>query len=131
MICSTPYCRGKRAKGRTICHKCKARRYRENNPEKAAFQNLRTNAKRRGKEFSITFDQFKKFCVKTDYLKKRGRSSSGFHIDRIDEQGPYSIENIQVLTNSENVKKFLEYSHKDNFARYRKEKEPDFKEVPF
>jgi len=131
MKCSTLHCRNKKAKGRTICHKCKARRYKENNPYQAAYQNLRGNAKRRGKVFEITFEQFKEFCYKTDYIKKRGTSKTGLHIDRIDETGPYSIENIQALENSDNVKKYLDYNYETKHGRFRPEKGADFDDVPF
>lgn len=40
-------------KNRTICYKCISRKYRENNPIKASYQNLRTNAKRRKKRIQI------------------------------------------------------------------------------
>lgn len=81
---------------------------------KAAFQNLRANAKRRGKEFSLTFDQFKKFAIETNYLAGKGRTSKSFHIDRINEDEGYHIDNIQILTNSENVKKY----HKSKLVCY-------------
>lgn len=86
------------------------RNWRKNNPEKYCYQTLRNNAKRRGKEFDLTFDQFLNFATKTDYILGKGRTRESFHIDRIDETKGYTLNNIQVLTNSENVKKYLRYS---------------------
>ena len=107
--CATKYCQTTAAKHRTICSKCISRRYRANNPIQSAYQNLRTNAKRRGKEFDLTFIQFKEFAIKTNYIAGKGRSSTSYHIDRIDEEKGYTIDNIQVLTNAENSKKYRSY----------------------
>ena len=68
------------------------------------------NAKRRGKEFTITLEEFTQFCKETNYIAGAGRSSASYHIDRIDETKGYSIDNIQTLTNAENSKKYLKYS---------------------
>lgn len=107
--CTTKYCNNKALKHRTICGKCKSRKYRENNPIQAAYQNLRTNAKRRNKEFDLTFEQFKEFAIKTNYILGKGKSQTSYHIDRIDETKGYTIDNIQILTNTENVKKYNSY----------------------
>jgi hypothetical protein len=105
MKCSTPYCRNQRAKHRTICGSCKTKKYRLNNPMKYAFQSLKDNAKRRGKEFNITFEDFKQFCNESDYLRGKGKSSTSYSIDRIDNTKGYTLDNIQILTLSENSKK--------------------------
>lgn len=106
--CSTKYCRNKAAAAGK-CNTCRSREWRKNNPIKYAYQNLKHNAKRRGKEFSITFDQFKEFCVKVDYLGKKGITAEGYHIDRIREEDGYHIDNIQLLQNSDNVKKYMTF----------------------
>jgi len=85
------------------------RRWRSLNPMRYAYLNLKHNARRRGKEFKLTFEQFAQFCRKVDYLKKKGVSASSYHIDRIDENKGYTLDNIQVLTNSANVRKYLDY----------------------
>lgn len=78
---------------------------------------LRDNAKRRGKIFELTFEQFETFAIKTQYYKKKGIYSDNYHIDRIDESKGYTIDNIQVLTNSANIKKFLSYKYDDHARR--------------
>ncbi len=108
-ICKTKYCTTKTPKHRTICCKCISRKYRSDNPVRSSFDILRTNAKRRGKEFDLTFDQFKKFAIETEYIAGKGRSSQSFTIDRIDQDLGYTINNLQVLTNAENVKKHKKY----------------------
>jgi hypothetical protein len=117
--CSAPYCKGTASKG-DQCSKHRQREYRKNNPIKAAFQNLRSNASRRGKDFSLTFEQFKSFAIETDYIAGKGRTVESYHIDRIDENQGYHVWNIQVLTNSENVKKYheLKYNKDERGAPY-------------
>lgn len=80
-----------------------------------AYSTLKQNAKRRSKHFELTFEQFKAFAIATDYYKRKGRKATCYHIDRIDETRGYTIDNIQVLTNRENAKKYAlfkaEYNH--------------------
>ena len=64
---------------------------------------MRFNAKRRGKEFSLTFDEFKSFCYKTSYDKLRGLKAEALSIDRINPNMGYSFDNIRAITFSENV----------------------------
>lgn len=87
--------------------------WRKANPLKYAFRALKDNAKQRGKVFELTFEQFKDFAVKTDYINKRGRTAQAYHIDRKREEEGYTFDNIQVLTNSENVKKYVAFKYRD------------------
>lgn len=107
--CKTPYCINYVKKGRKTCSSCVGKKTREKHPLKYAYTALRTNAKRRGKEFTLTFEEFKEFVIKTDYMAKKGIYKTSFHIDREKEHLGYTKNNIQALTNSENVKKYLEY----------------------
>ena len=125
--CKTPYCRKYAAKNSTLCHACNKRNYRDRNPVEASYQNLRSNARRRGKQFDITLEEFREFAIECNYITGKGRHKDGFHVDRIDPTKGYTKDNIQVLTNSENVKKHKRY------LRYEMNKEgkPDFKvDVP-
>lgn len=72
---------------------------------RAAFLNLRGNAKRRGKVFDLTFDQFKSFAIEVDLLHKRGRTSKSYTVDRIDNEKGYTVGNLQMLTYGENSRK--------------------------
>lgn len=103
--CGTPYCRNEKAPGRKICHKCRARRQAISNPVGYAYNNLKQNAKRRGKYFDLTLEEFTEFCRSTDYIDKKGKSRKSYSIDRIDNSKGYTISNIQILTLSENSKK--------------------------
>lgn len=120
MKCKTPRCRNDRAKHKTVCHTCNSRIFRENNPVKAAFFNLRQNAKRRGHVFTITFEDFKKFCRKTKYMAGKGRTKDSFSIDRINPAKGYEPGNLQLLTVSENSskgKKLLVYDCQTKYAK--------------
>ena len=115
--CVTKKCRNQALKHRSICAACKSKKYREANRIKAAYDSLKHNAKRRGKIFELTFEEFKQFTKKTDYFKKVGTKSESYHIDRIDETKGYTIDNIQVLTNAQNVRKFLKYYYDERAKR--------------
>lgn len=103
--CKTPECVNAALPKRTICSTCQSRLYKERSPERYFYLRLKANAKRRGKAFSLTFEQFKEFCFKTEYLDKKGRKKFSLHIDRINPLDGYTIDNIRVLTNTENVKR--------------------------
>lgn len=103
-----------------ICSTCYSRLHREKYPMKNAYWNLKANAKRRGKIFELTFEQFESFCYETDYLQGRGKKKTSYSIDRIDNSKGYVIENIRVLSLSENAKKgtkHLDYDWQTGCAR--------------
>ena len=93
------------ARQRTVCYACRNRQYRLNNPMRAAYQNLKDNAKRRGHDFDLTFEQFTQFAIKTDYIIKKGKQVDSYSIDRKENDKGYTIGNIQILTLSENSRK--------------------------
>lgn len=107
--CAQKYCRSQSAGTRALCHKHAKQKYRKDNPMKAAYQNLKSNAKRRGKEFTITFEHFKEFCIETDYMVGKGRASTSYHIDRDDETKGYIPGNLKRRTNAENNRKYRRY----------------------
>jgi len=80
--------------------------YARRHPLRYCFNSLKQNAKRRGKPFDLTFEQFEEFAIRTDYVNKRGTSAQGYTIDRIDPTKGYTADNIQVLTNAQNVRKY-------------------------
>jgi hypothetical protein len=101
-LCTTPFCRNKRAKGYKTCHKCNNRRWRKGNPILAAYDSLRTHARQRGIQFLITREEFEKFCHETNYHVEKGRDPNSATVDRKDPNGPYSYENIRPLGHYEN-----------------------------
>src|SRR6266849_5653562 len=82
-LCITSFCLNKHRKHRCYCGKCQSRRFRESNPMRAIFINLRTNARRRKKAFSLTWDQFLSFIEREHHDQKpRGRTALSASIDR-------------------------------------------------
>lgn len=71
----------------------------------------------------ITFEEWKEFAIEVSYMKKKGITRTGYHIDRKDETlDVYNRDNIQLLTNEENVRKY---------ARFRAEWNPEKWEMEF
>lgn len=104
-LCTTPRCKNKKAPKRTICWKCKARLYKKRNLARAVFRDLRHNAKRRNKPFTITFEDFLKFCYQYNYLQGKGKTKTSLTIDCIINELGYVPGNLQALTNEENGRK--------------------------
>lgn len=106
--CITLYCR-KDAKLGNYCYSCVKDKYKARNPEKNAYYVLKNNAKRRGKEFTLTLDQFLQFLKDNPtYIFRKGKKRLSLHIDRKNENEGYHYNNIQCITNSDNVKKYKE-----------------------
>jgi hypothetical protein len=74
-------------------------------PYKNCYSRLKSNAKKRKVGFDLSLEEFKKLVSGTQYMQRRGRGKTSLHFDRINNQKGYSIENIQIITNSENAKK--------------------------
>lgn len=118
--CKTKHCRNT-TKG-SFCTTCHVRNHRKKDPIRYAYQTLKDNSKRRGKEFTLTLEEFKTFCVHTDYITGKGKSKESYSIDRVDNTKGYTIDNIRVITLSENSKKktkILEYDYESGYAEVR------------
>jgi hypothetical protein len=105
MKCSTPDCTNENAPGRRICRKCTTKRYRERNPLKYWYDTLKMNARRRGKAFTLTLEQFSEFCKHTGYNELKGKTANSLSIDRIRDVDGYHADNIRAITLSENTKR--------------------------
>lgn len=103
-MCCLPSC-NKIAKEGKLCKTCYTRIWRLENPERASFLNLRSNSKRRGKAFTLTFEDFLEFCYKYNYMVGKGRSKESYTIDCIVNEEGYHKDNLQVLTKSANSSK--------------------------
>lgn len=96
-----------------------------------AYRTLKANAKRRGKMFTITLDEFKEFCFETEILTTRGTKSKSHSIDRIDDRFGYHIGNIQKMELGHNVKKRFNYDWSDKSCSYSEVKQINPDEYPF
>ena len=97
-------CNHKHEKNRTTCRKCRYLKEKQNLIA-WSYRTLKSNAKRRGKAFSLTLEDFTMFCYETALLTKLGTKSTSFTVDRIKNEYGYHAGNIQVLTNADNTKK--------------------------
>ena len=84
------------------CSKCRARRFKAAHPLKYAFGKLRNRAKERGKEFTLTFEEYHKFAVDSGYAELKGRTKHSLSIHRIDDARGYHIDNIGAVSVSLN-----------------------------
>lgn len=105
--CSSYGC--KNAAGGKFCGSCRSRLSRLADPMRYAYQNLKHRAKERNKEFTLTLEEFKEFCVEQHYMKGKGRTIGSYNIDRIDNEKGYTRDNIKVMDKLKNIKKY--YNH--------------------
>lgn len=119
--CKHSHCRNFAAKGRRECNTCKTQAYRKRNPERYTWQALKDNAKRRNIPFNLSFNDFLQFCRKFSYMKGKGIQKESLTIDRIIEgrEVGYTKDNIQVLKNGDNVRKFFKFKYE--WCEYDKE----------
>ena len=75
---------------------------------------LKTNARIRGVAFNLSLQEFRQWAKETGYLDNCGRKKKNLTIDRINRDNPlgYHIDNIQVLTNGENARKYYAFEAK-------------------
>lgn len=74
-------------------------------PAKSLFHEKCSNAKRRGKEWSLTLEQFREIVSQQEYMDNKGSTRHCLHLDRIDNTRGYHFDNIQIITCAENVAK--------------------------
>lgn len=103
--CITPFCRRKARNSRHVCCTCQDRIWRANNPMRYLLKNLRGHAKQRGISFTITYEQWSAFCLKTGYHEAVGTAPCSATVDRIDSRFGYHADNIRVLSHAENSKR--------------------------
>lgn len=115
--CETKYCNN--LSDRKQCNTCRSKQYRGNNITAYCYNTLKSNSKRRGKNFQISLEEFKNFCIETNYLAGKGRSKTSYSIDRVDNSIGYVLSNLKVLTISDNAKKgskVLSYDYQNKQA---------------
>lgn len=108
-------------------------REKNKDPVKYSFQVHKRNAKRRKIPHELTLEEFREFCVETEYMSKKGIYKTSLHIDRIDESKGYTRDNIQTLENSENIKKSLKFRYNGQKMEFtvETEKRKEYDDLPF
>lgn len=69
-----------------------------------AYTQHKSNAKGRGIEFLLTFEQWRDWWIATGKWDLRGRGRGKYCMRRHGDIGPYSIDNIFCGTNEDNVR---------------------------
>lgn len=135
--CKNPDCKNKTLAGRTECSPCRYSRYKLENQLRISYDSLKCSAKNRNKEFTLTREEHAEFCARTKYLDIKGIYKDCYHIDRINEELGYTKDNIQVLKNPDNVKKYRKFIDRtpDNVVIFKtityKDQEYNAEECPF
>jgi len=81
------------------------RDWRKRNPKRAAYCTLKDHAKARRIDVLLTYEEFCSVVDQTDYIERSGRRRHELQLDRIDATKPYSLENVRVVSCSENASK--------------------------
>lgn len=130
--CETKDCSRVTTGGRKHCGRCRTRKTRAADPVKASYVARKHNAKRRGKPFTITLEYFRQWCVKVNYIGyKRGRAADSYTVDCIINHLGYVPGNLQLLTNRDNVKKYIVYDYQRREVHIMTETIIAKKDLPF
>ena len=103
---------------RRRCYRCAMKRWRKNNPMRAAYYALRDRARHRRIEFTISFQEFEQFALISGYLNGVGNHAHSITIDRINNLRGYVPGNLQPLTRAENARKQALYDERRMKAGY-------------
>jgi hypothetical protein len=68
------------------------------------FQDQRGNAKRRGIRWELTYSQWLGLWMASGKIKLRGRKWDEFCMARPGDAGPYSIDNVIIISNADNYR---------------------------
>lgn len=109
-ICQNKGCKND-PKGRTLCGTCRSRKYRLADPVRYAYNNHKSRAAKANIPFDLTLEEFREFCIEHIYIQSKSRAAEGYTLDRIIDDPAkgyhgYRRDNIQVLTNAENSRKY-------------------------
>lgn len=67
-----------------------------------AYRNQMRSADSRAIEWKFTFPEWVRVWVESGLLEKRGRGADCYCMSRRGDVGPYSVENVRIITHSEN-----------------------------
>jgi hypothetical protein len=79
------------------------RKWIRNNPLRHAFCHQSWEARNRGIRWELSFDQWLSVWEGSGNLENRGRGKDKYCMARHGDEGPYSVENVYITTNSQNL----------------------------
>lgn len=71
--------------------------------DKSKFHNAKRHAFNRGVEWHLSFEEWYNWWQSTGYYDQRGPFKDQYCMARLGDIGPYALDNIKCITNSENV----------------------------
>lgn len=133
-LCLNKNCNNFSKTGNAYCGTCRNRKAKMNDPIRYAYNNLKAHAKKRvfiktgeiGIPFTITLEQFRRWCRKVKYTGQYGRTVDSFDIDREEGLEGYHIWNIKKLKKLKNIEKYHKVEKKLSFYWNNKERKPGF-----
>lgn len=107
-LCQVTYCRNKPTKGRKTCGTCRFNNWlnKGDNRLLIVWHWIKKSAGKRNIIFDLDKTEFKEFLLKHNYIKYSGHYKNNFTIDRIKPELGYTINNLQVITRSQNTTKY-------------------------
>ena len=69
-----------------------------------AFRTHKGGAAKRGIAFELTFEEWLNIWLDSGHLAERGTHRGQYCMARFGDKGPYAVENIKIITCTENVK---------------------------
>lgn len=70
-----------------------------------AYRQQLRNAKRRGIEFTLTFEEWMDVWTASGHFDERGLG--GYVMARIEDRGPYTVANVKIITQRDNNAEFF------------------------
>jgi hypothetical protein len=70
-----------------------------------AWHKHRSQAKYRNEVYDLTWEDWQEIWSNTDLFLRRGRKSTDLTLTRIDDDGAWSMDNIQIMTRLEQLQK--------------------------
>jgi len=74
------------------------------------FNQQKSNAKRRGIAWQLTFEEWSKIWIDSGKWELRGRNSGQYHMSRPGDQGPYAVDNVRIILGTINQSE-MTYQH--------------------
>ncbi len=68
------------------------------------YHDCKRRAKRRGISWELTFDQWRDIWLNSGHWKDRGRNAGQYVMGRFGDKGPYSPENVRIITHADNTR---------------------------
>ncbi len=66
------------------------------------YRQQRGNAKLRGIIFQLTAEEWWQIWAESGHLHERGQKANQYCMARFGDVGPYAVNNIEIITNSQN-----------------------------